>query len=207
MDTVKTLLSRVRRVASFFHRSSVANSTLKAKEALLQLPPHKLIMNVSTRWNSSNAMVLRYIDQQASVVAILVEPYVRKILTNGLTLSENDIANLESLVLILKPLISVKTVLCDEKLPIVSLIHPVKLKIISQLAPSQDNTTLTSSVKQDTLPNLQKRYTDPVIEEFFILSAALDARFECLTQLTMEKRNAIFNFMVDKAMVFSEKKV
>lgn len=92
-------------------------------------------------------------------------------------------------------------------LPIVSLIHPIKLKIISQLAPSQDNTTLTWSMKQDTLPNLQKRYTDPVIEEFFILSAALDPRFECLPQLTVEKRNAIFNLMVDKAMVFSEKKV
>lgn len=60
-------------------------------------------------------MVFRYIDQQASVVATLVKPYVRKILTNGMTLSENDIANFESLVLILKPLISVTTVLCDKK--------------------------------------------------------------------------------------------
>ena len=42
------VLARIRRIVSFFHRSSVATTVLKAKAELLTLPSHKLKMDVST---------------------------------------------------------------------------------------------------------------------------------------------------------------
>ncbi|KAM8766865.1 E3 SUMO-protein ligase ZBED1-like [Acanthopagrus schlegelii] len=42
VPAVSRLLARVRRIATFFHRSTMANHILKEKQKLLQLPAHKL---------------------------------------------------------------------------------------------------------------------------------------------------------------------
>lgn len=64
---VSRLLGRVRRVAAFFHRSSIAAALLKSKQKLLQLPPHMLILDVVARWNSTLDMLDRYLEQQAVI--------------------------------------------------------------------------------------------------------------------------------------------
>ncbi|KAK1906354.1 Zinc finger BED domain containing protein 4 [Dissostichus eleginoides] len=53
VNRASRLLGRVRRVAAFFHRSSTATAVLATKQGMLNLPAHKLIMDVVTRWNSS----------------------------------------------------------------------------------------------------------------------------------------------------------
>lgn len=49
VNAVNRLLGRVRRVAIFFHRSSTATAVLTTKQKLLNLPVHKLIIDVATR--------------------------------------------------------------------------------------------------------------------------------------------------------------
>lgn len=53
---------RVRRIVIFFHRSSTASGIFSSQQQLLELPAHKLIMDVSTRWNSTYDMVARYVE-------------------------------------------------------------------------------------------------------------------------------------------------
>ncbi len=65
---VTRLLGRVRRITAFFHRSSTAAALFMSKQKLLQLPPHKLIMDVTKRWNSSLDMLVRYLEQQAAIL-------------------------------------------------------------------------------------------------------------------------------------------
>lgn len=50
---VSRLLGRIRPIVAFFHRSSTATATLAAKQILL----FKLIIDVTTRWNSSLDMI------------------------------------------------------------------------------------------------------------------------------------------------------
>ncbi len=72
------LLGRVKKVVSFFHRSTTATAVLQDKQAILQLPTHKLVQNVPTRWNSSHDMLERFLEQQAAVLPALTDKSVKR---------------------------------------------------------------------------------------------------------------------------------
>lgn len=78
VNQISRLLGRVRRVVTFFHRSTTAAAILKSKQDMLQLPPHKLVQDVITRWNSSYDMITRYLEQQAAVYSALAEKDIKK---------------------------------------------------------------------------------------------------------------------------------
>lgn len=58
LPTVVRLLGR-RHVTTFFRCSTIASHQLKCKQELLQLPKHRLITDVVTRWNSSYELIFR----------------------------------------------------------------------------------------------------------------------------------------------------
>ena len=70
-------------------------AVLKSKQALLELPQHKLINDVPTRWNSSYDMVQRFLEQQAAIEAVLLIKDVKKTAKDVHFLSENDISAAE----------------------------------------------------------------------------------------------------------------
>ena len=142
INTVSRLISRVKRVVAYFHRSSTAASMLKQKQDLLQLPKHKLVQDVSTRWNSSYDMLTRYLEQQPAITAVLMSPEVRKNEKDISTLSETDISNAEEMVDVLRVMKTVTTILCSEKHPTISLILPLKAIIMKKLSITEDDSNI-----------------------------------------------------------------
>lgn len=67
IPSVARLIGRVRRIAAFFHRSTTASHMLKEKQKLLNLRQHKLVIDVVTRWNSSQEMLERFLEQQPAI--------------------------------------------------------------------------------------------------------------------------------------------
>jgi hypothetical protein len=124
------------------------------KQLLLDLSVHQLIIDVSTRWNSTFDIVERYIEQQAAVYATLVEAEVKSHLKNLSTLYDKEVGNLETLVNILQRLKIATATLCSAQYPTVSLIHPMKERIIEQLATSADDNVMITAIKEDPSPRL-----------------------------------------------------
>lgn len=151
------LLGRIRRIASFFHRSTTAMAVLKSKQSLLELPQHKLINDVPTRWNSSYDMVQQFLEQQTAIEAVLLTKDVKKNAKDVHFLSENDISAAESVIKVLGPIKTITTILCDEKTPTVSMIHPLKEMLIQQLKVSDDDIMLVKEVKTAIAKDLDVR--------------------------------------------------
>lgn len=59
VEEVINLLKKVRHLVGFFHRSSTAAALLTSTQKGLNMPQHKLIQDVATRWNSSYDMLSR----------------------------------------------------------------------------------------------------------------------------------------------------
>lgn len=154
VSQVDRLLGRVRRVVTYFHKSTSAASCLKLMQLRLGKPQHKLLMDVPTRWNSSFDMCSRYLEQQAPVYAALVE---MKKVSDVATLSESDVQNIENIVEVLRPLKTVTTMMCSQKHPTVSLIHPLKEMLLGHLKISPSDNSLVSDIKKAISSDLKPR--------------------------------------------------
>ncbi|XP_057197562.1 zinc finger BED domain-containing protein 4-like [Triplophysa rosa] len=169
-----------------------------SKQKLLQLPPHKLIMDVTTRWNSTLDMLVRYLEQQAAISAALTSPAMRQNAHNIDTLDSSDILNAEDLVKLLNPLKTSTTVLCEEKSPTVSLIVPLKSMIEQSMAPNDGDSPTVADTKRAILSNISGRYSGDAYN-LLLESTALDPRFQTLPHLDNNQRESVFLRVQTKA--------
>uniref|UniRef100_A0A3B1JJI0 Zinc finger BED domain-containing protein 1-like n=1 Tax=Astyanax mexicanus TaxID=7994 RepID=A0A3B1JJI0_ASTMX len=198
VNQISRLLGKVRRVVTFFHKSTTAAAVLKAKQEMLQLPPHKLIQDVATRWNSSYDMLTRYLEQQAAVYSALTEKDVKKNAKDLITLSDQDVTVLEDVVEVLKPMKTITTLLSSEQQPTVSMILPLKHSILTAMKHSGTDSQIVKDVKSAIATNIEGRYSNPSLQQFLNESTALDPRFKSLPHLDDPSRKEIFNNLAEK---------
>lgn len=191
VNAVSRLLCRIKSVASFFHRSSTATALLTPKQKLLNLPVHKLMSDVVTRWNSSLDMVERYLEQQQAVAAALLSDELRQKSRDIDTLDTSDIATAEDLVKLLSPIKKATTVLCDELQPTISLISPLKQMIQDSMTADDHDSNAIAQMKAAILKDLSDRYQGED-EKFLQESSALDPRFRTLQHLGSHKKQHTF---------------
>ncbi|XP_052806593.1 E3 SUMO-protein ligase ZBED1-like [Mya arenaria] len=89
------LLTKVRRIVAFFHKSTTATALLKLNQKNKEL---KLIQDVSTRWNSTYDMLQRYVDEHEAITATLSSSELRKNAKGIVTLSPDEITDLEAVI-------------------------------------------------------------------------------------------------------------
>lgn len=77
VKTISNMLTKVRRIVAFFHRSAVAANAFKVRADLVGIPNKKLKIDVVTRWNSAYEMIERYLEVQVAVVGALLSKNVK----------------------------------------------------------------------------------------------------------------------------------
>ncbi len=184
VNRMDRLLGRIRKVVSYFHRSTTAAHVLKTKQEMLKLPTHKLIHDVPTRWNSTYDMLERYLEQQAAIYSALTDKTLKKNVKDIITLSDDDVRVAEEVLQVLKPLKTVTSLLSTETSPSVSMILPLKTRILQSMAPSVEDSTITRDVKTAIREDLKPRYTSPpTLQDYLHRSTALDPRFKSLSHM------------------------
>ncbi len=110
INLVSRLLGKVRKVVTFFHKSTTAQHVLTVKQNMLNLQKHKLIHNVVTRWNTIREMLERFTEQQPAIYSALLDKHMKKSIKDISMLTDSD-QKLAELIQLFKPL---KTVNADQ---------------------------------------------------------------------------------------------
>lgn len=183
LNQVSRLLGKVRKVVSFFHRSTTAAHALKTKQDMLELPVHKLIHDVTTRWNSTYDMLERYVEQQAAIYSAVMDKDMKKKVKDIALLTESETKLAEGLINILKPLKNVITLMSTETSPSVSMIIPLQKMILKSMTSSAEDSTTIKEAKAAITKDLKGRYNDPGVQDYLHRATALDPRFKSLPYL------------------------
>ena len=152
----------------------------------LQLPEHKLIIDVSTRWNSALEMVVRFLEQQPAIYAVLSAKEIRGREKDIALLSDTDISLAEELVVVLTPLQTATKLLCDESMQTVSVILPLQHQLLTFMQQKDGDSEFIKNVKAAITNDLSGRYQG--IKSNLTLSALIDPRFKLAPFLTDDER-------------------
>lgn len=185
INGVSRLLGKVRKVVTFFHKSTTAHQALTAKQEMLNLPKHKLIHDVTTRWNTAHDMLARYVEQQPAIYsALTMDKNLRSHLNMDMAmLTDTEQKMAEQLIEVLKPLKTVTTLMSSETTPTISMILPLKEMILKSMTPGDKDYTAIKEAKEAIARDLGKRYTDPDLQKYLQKATALDPRFKSLPGL------------------------
>ncbi len=166
---------------------------------MLKMPTHKLIHDVPTRWNSTYDMLERYLEQQAAIYSALTDKTLKKNVKDIITLSDDDVRVAEEVLQVLKPLKTVTSLLSTETSPSVSMILPLKTRVLPSMAPSVEDSTITRDVKTAIREDLKPRYTSPpTLQDYLHRSTALDPRFKSLSHMDPALRQRTYSDLTTK---------
>ncbi|XP_028837232.1 zinc finger BED domain-containing protein 1-like [Denticeps clupeoides] len=191
LPAVARLLGRVRRISTFFKRSTTASHVLRQKQKLLELPEYKLMTDVVTRWNSAHDMLERFLEQQPALSAALLSNELRKTEKEVCTLCESDITSAEEIVDAMKPMKIATLVMSKESSPTLSVVAPLHAQLIQDFQESRADSEIVKEIKAAICQDLSKRYMDQQKETMYVCSA-LDPRFKALPFLPDYEREEIY---------------
>ncbi|XP_035987265.1 zinc finger BED domain-containing protein 1-like [Fundulus heteroclitus] len=149
-------------------------------------------------------MLERFLEQQPAVTATLLDKKLRKGASDIHALTESDLSTAEQIVSLLAPLKAVTMLMCEEKQPTVSVIAPLRTKLLTHFECAPDDTPLIKDMKRVMAEDLRERYVDE--EPFLLRAAALDPRFKKLPFLSDERRNQTFECIAEEAVQLKEQR-
>lgn len=197
LPAVTRLLGRVRRVTTFFRRSTIASHVLREKQTLLDLPHHRLITDVATRWNSAHEMLERFLEQQPAIHAALLSAEIRKSEKDVCTPTESDITAAEEVVAAMRPMKVATLAISEAASPTLSVVAPLHAQLVHELQDNPTDSTLTRELKTTMCQDLNKRYLNE--KEALYKASALDPRFKSLPFLSEDEREDVYKGITAEA--------
>ena len=150
---VHTAIARCKKLVEHFNKSTKETYRLREKQKMLQLEEHKLIQDCPTRWGSTLLMLQRVSEQQAAIVAVLVEGKVQYLMPEG---EEWNI--IDNLINILEPFQKITEVISNEKFPTISSVRPLLYKLLEKtLKITSDDNATTKAMKEAVSKDLSKQ--------------------------------------------------
>lgn len=105
------------------------------KKKILDLPQNELIQDVVTRWNSTQLMIERLVEQRRVITGVMLDNSVTKKADVYMLLKDNEWDSLSELSDVLGKLTKVNTYMSSDSVVLTTVIYPIVcglLKTISQ---------------------------------------------------------------------------
>ena len=201
-DQIRRTVSAGRNLVSHFRKSAKATAALNEKQKQQNVIEHKLIQDVSTRWNSTHSMLERLVEQRWPVTAVLSDPIVTKKGDRTLDLTSDQWNLAQDTAEVLGPLITLTELLSREENVSLSSVVPMLTNIKKRhLTPLDADSPAIRALKSTLVNEIDTRWKLAKLEpnSVYLISAALDPRFKSLKFLDDEKKDLVYIEVVQLA--------
>jgi len=147
------ILGKCRKIVGYFSHSSLACSKLKNIQENLKLPIHKLIQDVTTRWNSTFYMLSRLHEQRQAVTAYAAEKDIPSLTAMQWNMVENVIR-------VLQPFEEI-TKIASSDCETIGYVIPAIVTLQSYLSKRQKDTGVVM-LKEDLKKAMEERFLNPI---------------------------------------------
>jgi len=147
------ILGKCRKIVGHFSHSSLACSKLKNIQENLKLPIHKLIQDVTTRWNSTFYMLSRLHEQRQAVTAYAAEKDIPSLTAMHWNMIENVIR-------VLQPFEEI-TKIASSDCETIGYVIPAIVTLQSYLSKRQKDTGVVM-LKEDLKKAMEERFLNPI---------------------------------------------
>lgn len=202
---ISNALGAARALVEHFKKSELASSKLKLKQKQMGTPDHRLIQDVSTRWNSTYYMITRLLEQRWPVTATLSDPTATPQGKRYLDLKPDQWILLENLAKALDPFECATVFLSGESYVTISTLPPLyrglmkSTSIAYDVAPVHAFQTAASLEMTEYCSDVVG-VTDEDDPSKHIIAAALDPRFRKLKFLTPQVKFSVQSKLQDLAL-------
>ena len=157
-EVITGALATARQVVEHFKRSELASSNLRKAQHQMSVPEHHLVMEVSTRWNSTLYMVERLLEQRWPVSVVLLDKKNDVRNKSPVVLSDQQWQVLSNFRILLKPLEAATTYLSGEAYVTASSVPSLISWLCSKMTTAADDATYVKTFKQTALRELHERW-------------------------------------------------
>lgn len=184
------VITKGKRIAAYFHRSTLAKNKLKNAQASLKTSQHKLIQECPTRWNSGYEMMNRLVEQREPIALVLS--------------TETKVDNLTPLQWMyassfchtMKPFKEVTVMMSAESYPTSSLVIPVLNVLLRMLPQMQDG---IAELQHLLAENIHERWPNYELNPLFVKATVTDPRFKAV--VFSEANKAVITDLVLREMI------
>lgn len=195
LQTVSKMISKCRKLVGHFKHSTTMTSELRNRQKLLGEPEHSLIQDVPTRWNSTQLMLGRLVEQRRAIMDLMLDNKVTKKADSVLLLKDNEWVIASDLSDVLTVLTEVTTYMCSESDVSCSDIYPIVIGLIGGcLKVCSEDSSVVVRVKGTISGELVRRFKPSSCDAARttpMLASLLDPRYKRLPFLTSEQRGIV----------------
>lgn len=190
-QVIAKAIAASRCLVEHFKKSELASTKLKQKQQQMGTPEHKLIQDVSTRWNSTYYMISRLLEQRWPVTATLSDITVTKTCKQYLDLKPDQWSLIEELSTALEPFDCATEYMSGEKYTTISSVPPLVKGLVKSLQHMTFETPGAQAFQQTAVDQLEQRWRNETTfsdtsHNTVIIGSSLDPRFRKLKFLSSE---------------------
>lgn len=201
-DPVCRVVAAARRLVGHFKKSAKATVALADKQKQQNVVEHKLIQDVSTRWNSTQCMLERLLEQRWPVTAVLSDPNTTQRSDRDLDLTAVQWRIAEDIVSVLKPMVTLTELLSQDDNVSLSATLPMLINMKRRhLLLREDDSAAATAMKNTLREEIDKRWelNGELQTSIYIKAAVLDPRFKSLSFMEEEKRDEAYTTVFELA--------
>ncbi|XP_041470438.1 E3 SUMO-protein ligase ZBED1-like [Lytechinus variegatus] len=192
---VHNTIARCAKIVEFVNKSSKAKYLLTEKQQQLDLPNHKLVQDVKTRWNSTHDMLTRILEQQQAICAMLLELKKQELMP-----TVDEFRTIEQLVELLEPVKDMTEFFSGATYATSTGVLPCIVKLETILDNKADDTRELLATKEAMRKKLndcfERRYTMDTLD----MCTLLDPRFKAMPFYNDAKRQQLHQKLKDQLM-------